>query len=101
MKQHIHVQGRPEWVFVKVHTHGAQENDMETLLGAPADAMFTHLERHYNDGQRYVLHYVNARELYNIVKAAEQGLQGNPSDYRDHILPRPAASRGVARAAAA
>ena len=74
---------------------------METLLGAPADAMFTHLERHYNDGQRYVLHYVNARELYNIVKAAEQGLQGNPSDYRDHILPRPAASRGVARAAAA
>lgn len=68
---------------------------METLLGAPADAMFSHLERHYNDGQRYVLHYVNARELYNIVKAAEHGRTGNPADYRDYLLPRPAASRAA------
>lgn len=101
VRQHIHVQGRPEWVFVKVHTHGAQENDMETLLGAPADAMFSYLEKAYNDGKRHVLHYVNARELYNIAKAAEQGCQGNPSDFRDHVLPRPAASRAVVGATVA
>lgn len=88
----IHVEGRPDWVFVKVHTHGAQEADMDTLLGGAADAMHAHLERAYNDGRRYVLHYVTARETYNIVKAAEAGERGNPGDYRDYELPRPKAS---------
>ena len=54
----IHVAGRPEWVFVKVHTHGTQERDMDTLLGDTMHAMHDHLERSYNDGKRYVLHYV-------------------------------------------
>ncbi|MEO6925816.1 MAG: hypothetical protein ABI129_04025, partial [Rhodanobacter sp.] len=85
----IHVEGRPEWVFVKVHTHGTQERDMDTLLGEPADRMHRHLERAYNDGHRYVLHYVTAREVYNIIKAAEAGKSGNPNDWRDFELPRP------------
>jgi len=33
VNSHIHIKGRPEWVFVKVHTHGTQEADMDTLLG--------------------------------------------------------------------
>src|SRR5690606_26860810 len=28
----IHVKGRPEWIVVKVHTHGAEDADMDTLL---------------------------------------------------------------------
>jgi hypothetical protein len=85
----VHVEGRPEWVFVKIHTHGTQERDMDTLLGDAADRMHRHLEQNYNDGKRYVLHYVTAREVYNIIKAAEAGLTGNPHDYRDYELPRP------------
>jgi hypothetical protein len=85
----IHVEGRPEWVFVKIHTHGTQERDMDTLLGAPAHAMHAHLEQAYNDGERYVLHYVTAREMYNIIKAAEAGLEGDPARYRDYELPPP------------
>ncbi len=85
----IHVEGRPEWVFVKIHTHGTQERDIDTLLGPAMDAMHDHLERVYNDGSRYVLHYVTAREVYNIVKAAEAGKAGNPNDWRDYILPPP------------
>lgn len=92
VKTGIHVEGRPEWVFVKVHTHGTQEADIDTLLGAAADAMHTHLETAYNDGERYVLHYVTAREVYNIIKAAEAGHGGNPNDFRDFILPPPRAS---------
>ncbi|WP_246191933.1 hypothetical protein [Pseudoxanthomonas sangjuensis] len=88
----VHVEGRPEWVFVKVHTHGTQEADMDTLLGAPADAMHAHLESAYNDGKRYALHYVSAREAYNIAKAAEAGREGNPHDYRDFVLPPPKSS---------
>lgn len=86
---HIHVKGRPEWVFVKIHTHGAQEEDMDTLLGKPRDEMHSYLEQTYNDGKEYILHYVSAREMYNIAKAAEAGKSGNPNEFRDFILPKP------------
>lgn len=85
----IHVEGRPEWIFVKIHTHGTQERDMDTLLGAPMRAAFEHLQSHYNDGENWMLHYVSAREMYNIAKAAERGLEGNPGQYRDLVVPRP------------
>lgn len=94
----VHVEGRPDWVFVKIHTHGTQETDMDTLLGPPVDAMHEYLERAYNDGERYVLHYVTSREVYNIIKAAEAGLDGDPSQYRDHVLPPPRASWAGGRA---
>ncbi len=87
---HIHVKGRPEWVFIKIHTHGTQEGDMDTLLGQPRHEMHDYLESKYNDGSRYILHYVSAREMYNIAKAAEAGKKGNPNDYRNFILPKPA-----------
>ena len=93
VQQHIHVRGRPEWLFIKVHTHGAQERDMDSLLGAPAQALYADLGQRYNDGQRHVLHYVSAREMYNIVKAAEAGEKGNPNHYRDYVLPPPKSSR--------
>lgn len=89
VRTHVHVAGRPEWVFVKVHTHGAPERETDTLLGPAADAMFRDLETRYNDGRRHVLHYVTARELYNIVKAAEAGLGGDPGRYRDFRIPSP------------
>jgi hypothetical protein len=54
--------------------------------------MHRYLESRYNDGKRYVLHYVTAREAYNIVKAAEAGEQGDPGRYRDYLLPPPRAS---------
>ena len=85
----VHVRGRPDWVFVKVHTHGAQETDMDTLLGDPVDQMFSYLESRYNDGENYVLHYVSSREMFNITKAAEAGMKGDPGQYRDYVLPRP------------
>ncbi|HBS27184.1 MAG TPA: hypothetical protein DD827_08690 [Gammaproteobacteria bacterium] len=85
----VHVQGKPDWVFVKVHTHGAQDDDMDTLLGNPMDEMFNYLETKYNDGENYNLHYVSSREMYNMTKAAEAGEQGLPGDYRDYILPPP------------
>jgi hypothetical protein len=96
----IHVEGRPEWVVVKVHTHGTQETDMDTLLGDAADAMHTYLETRYNDGRDYVLHYVTSREVYNIIKAAESGRSGNPHDYRDFVLPPPRSSWAGGRATA-
>jgi len=85
----IHVKGKPEWIFVKVHTHGTQEKDMDTLLGQPFDDMCSYLESKYNDGDKHVLHYVSSREMYNIIKAAEAGENENPNSYRDYIIDAP------------
>lgn len=62
---------------------------MDTLLGQPVDDMHTYLETAYNDGRKHVLHYVTAREMYNIAKAAEAGKTGNPGLYRDFELAAP------------
>lgn len=80
----IHVHGRPDWVFVKVFCHGGQ--DYQSVLGEETDRMFTYLENNYNDGTKYQLHYVTAHEAYNIVKAAEDGNNGNPSQYKNYKL---------------
>ncbi|MBN1503770.1 MAG: hypothetical protein JW952_01775 [Candidatus Eisenbacteria bacterium] len=80
------VKGRPEWKFVKVYTHGAQS--MKTCLGPETDAMFGRLEEHYGR-DRYRLHYVTAREAYNLVRAAEDGLRGDPDIYRDYEVTPP------------
>lgn len=85
----IHVKGRPEWIFVKIHTHGTQEPDINTLLGKPVHNMFAYLDEAYNDGEQYRLHYVTAREMYNVAKAAEAGCAGDPNDYRDYELASP------------
>lgn len=84
IKTGIHVKRRPEWIFVKLHSHGA--TDRESQIGKPADEMFSYFETHYASGS-YQLHYVTLREMYNIIKAAEAGKTGNPNDYRDYIYP--------------
>lgn len=95
IRQNVHVAGRPEWVFVKVHTHGAQEANAESLLGAGARALHEALAR--LDGRSWVLHYVTAREMYNVAVAAMRGATGDPSTYRDLVLaPPPAAAAGPA-----
>lgn len=83
----IHVKGRPEWVFVRIYTHGVLPEDHEAVLGKWADEMYATLEKHYNDGKNYMLHYVTSRETYNIAKAAEAGKMGNPNDFRDFEIP--------------
>jgi hypothetical protein len=91
--QNIHVQGRPEWVFVKVHTHGSPELQAASLLGEPGRAMHRALAE-YNDGANWRLHYVTAREMFNIAMAAMDGRDGDPNAYRDYILsPPPVAQR--------
>ena len=86
MKANINVEGQPEWVFVKVHAHGARGADFETFFGRPAAVMHEHLNRRYNDGANWRLHYATAREAFNIVKAAEAGKTGDPDDYRDFAI---------------
>jgi len=84
----ITIPGRPEWKFLKLHVHGAPENSWKSILLDDAHRMYQYLETKYNDQENYILHYVTAREMYNILKAAEAGKHGNPNDYRNYELPR-------------
>lgn len=87
--QDIHVEGRPEWVFVKVHTHGAPERNAASLLGPEGRRLHEYLAARYNDGRRWILHYVTAREMYNIAVAAMEGATGDPTAYRDRVIQPP------------
>lgn len=87
IKAGIHVKGRPEWIVVKVYTHGPCKETSEMFLGNAADEMFSYLEERYSDKKKFFLHYVTARQLYNIIKAAEAGKEGNPGEYRDFFIP--------------
>ena len=89
VKQRISVTGKPDWVFVKVHTHGCQERNFDVTMGKKATEMHKYLQHHYNDGNRYILHYLTARETFNLIKAAEAGMAGDPNQYRNYVLPPP------------
>lgn len=93
LAQNIHVEGRPEWVFVKVHTHGAIEKTAQSLLGDGGHALHQALREQVIDAGDS-LHYVTAREMYNVALAAMDGRTGNPNAYFDYaIKPPPVAQR--------
>lgn len=89
VRQRIGVAGKPDWVFVKVHTHGCQEHNFEAAIGESAKRMHDTLQQEFNDGKRFCLHYVTAREVYNLIKAAETGASGPPVALRDFSLTPP------------
>ena len=84
---HVHVKGRPDWVFVKAHTHGARPENYRAWFGRHARALHSYLANRYNDGSSWRLHYATAREAYNMVKAAEAGRGGDPGAFRDFVIP--------------
>ena len=80
----IHVRGRPEWIFVKIHTHGCIEENRTVLFGRAAREMHETLLKGAEN-----LHYVTAREMYNIARAAENGESGDPGHFRDYEVQSP------------
>jgi hypothetical protein len=82
----IHVRGRPEWVFVKLYTHGIQA--AEELLGGRLELLLASLEERCRQ-RGIALHYMSAREACNVVIAAEEGRSGNPEAFRDYRVPKP------------
>ena len=85
----IHVGGRPEWRFAKLHTHGALERNSSALLGEPMESFHRGLVEGLSQEEGCRVHYVNAREMVNIIHAAEDGLEGDPGEYRDYLYRPP------------
>jgi hypothetical protein len=79
----IHVEGRPEWIFIKLHTHGGIPPNYDMLLGGRMMEFHQAIQQMAQSGDKVKFHYVTAREMANIAHAAEQGKEGNPGEYRD------------------
>jgi hypothetical protein len=86
VRQGISVAEKDDWVFVKVHTHGIVPYNARVLFGDDMRDMHNHLQKKYNDGEQWALHYVTAREMYNVICAAEAGETGTPDEYRDYVV---------------
>jgi hypothetical protein len=85
-KAGIRVEGRPDWLFIKLHCHGMDPRDHEAMLGASLRRFLRELKEGSRNGHDYQVHYVTAREMANLVMAACDGCEGNPNDYRDYRL---------------
>lgn len=97
IRANVHVPERPDWVFIKLFAHGASTpGDVDAVLGSDYDAMLSYLEHAYNDGSRFILHYVTAREAYNVARAAAEGAAGTPEQYLNAYAP-PYSADAVAR----
>jgi len=84
-RQGIGVEGHRRWVFVKIHTHGCVDVNSKMLLDSGLRSLTTCLsDLSAKAGWR--LHWVTARELFNVVTAAESGLTDDPGRHRDHLV---------------
>ncbi|MBL8798795.1 MAG: hypothetical protein JNM56_33185 [Planctomycetia bacterium] len=88
LRARVQVPQRPDWYFVKLHTHGATERNQEMLLGAPMLRFHRALADYAAANPRFRFHYVTAREMYNLARAAAAGWTGSVAAARDFELIR-------------
>jgi len=82
----ISVEGRPEWIFVKLFCHGFFPQDQDYCIGEP---LLRSLDSLLNTAHRtgeFRIHFATAREAFNIAMAAAHGKSGEPGEYRDYLL---------------
>jgi hypothetical protein len=83
MQAGVKVCGRDNWTFVKLHTHGAEESNMEMLLGQPMHEFHKALALYAAEQPWFRYYYVTAREMASLVHAAENG-ESDPSMVLNH-----------------
>ena len=82
----VHIHDRPDIVFIKLYCHGLKEKDMEFFFDKGGlDALYSNLERLSSENGNF-LHYVSARNMFNIVKGLEENKDAQPQDLYDFRL---------------
>jgi hypothetical protein len=84
-KAAISVQHRPDWLFIKLHTHSMDPSQQEAVMGSPMQRFLAAFVDGAGD-RNEVIHFVTAREMVNIILAACDGREGNPGQYRGYRL---------------
>jgi hypothetical protein len=83
----IHVAGRPDWLFIKLHCHGMDPTQRDAVIGSLFEKFLDELVGGASE-RKETLHFVSAREMANIILAACDGKDGNPGEYRDYRFKR-------------
>lgn len=83
---HIAIEGRPEWIFIKLHCHGFLAGDDAMLLGEPMHRFLDEVMEQSVRSKMFRVHFATAREAFNIVMAAVDGHHGDPAAYRDYRM---------------
>ena len=83
----VRVQGRPDWLFIKLHAHSMDPTQKDAVAGEPMRRFLEELVQGASD-RRETLHFTSAREMINIILAACDGCEGDPGLYRDYRFQR-------------
>lgn len=78
----VAVLGRPNWRFIKLHTHGAQEANAAMLLGDPMRRFHTALAEYARPRGDFRYYYVTPWEMTQLAIAAQAG-QTDPNAVLD------------------
>jgi hypothetical protein len=89
----VAVAEQADWVAIKLHTHGMAPANRNLLLGARMAVFHRALLDWCREEGGCALHYVTARELFNIMTAAAGGPGGNPDLHRNRGIAAPPALR--------
>jgi hypothetical protein len=82
----IGVKGRPDWIFIKLYSHGFFDWDQDLMIGEQMKRFMSEvLELGERTGE-FKVHFASAREAFNMVVAAVEGQKGQPGSYRDYKL---------------
>ncbi|MFT5324893.1 MAG: hypothetical protein ACI8P0_002759 [Planctomycetaceae bacterium] len=73
MRCGVHVGGRPDWCFIKLHTHGCKDGNIDTLLGEETQRFHQALADESKQRTNFRFHYVTAYEMSQLVHQAENG----------------------------
>lgn len=71
LRANVTVEGRPNWRFVKLHTHGCKPSNLEMLLGEPMVRFHRDLGEFTRRHPNIRLHYVTAWEMACKIHEAE------------------------------
>ena len=68
-KCHVSIAGDEENIFIKLHTHGLEDQNSEMFFENNGfDILWSLLEKQFRDREGYSLHYVTAWEMYEKIK---------------------------------
>lgn len=73
MRAGVHVRGQPNWLFVKLHTHGCHDANIHAWLGEEMMQFHRDLATMASANPRLRFHYVTAWEMAQLVHQAEAG----------------------------
>jgi hypothetical protein len=82
----IGVKDRPDWVFIKLYSHGFFDWDQDLMIGEQMKAFMSEVLEVAERTGKYKVHFASAREAFNMVAAAVDGQDGQPGAYRDYKL---------------